>query len=547
MYLKLLSTAAVVLILIFFYSFNAISENSDIISTKKKQLYPQEAPKIEQSTKPQLTVNTLNDLELEKKRIEIEKLKNEIRTNDLSPWLQSGTLVAALLAAAISIWSALRAQKQQNMTLKAQINQQQKDRISELLKELGSDQIPVKVAALHALSEYETALPFIVNILKIESDSGVISVAITALTKNVDRSLPLLLEQTNVIHQNQLDVALKLISLGLDRKKIANELNIDNAELLEWYEKNRGRRIIQLIETRINTLTKLNNESNVKTIESEKSKLLSEWLQINRGLHNIISGIEALIRISVKYGTKQNLNGAYLNSLMADNLDFSGWSFTNSILSNASFVGSICENTDFSGVTAINASFQKSKINHSRFCDANLKHCDFRSIEAKNSSFTNARLFSINFSNANLRQSDFTNARIADIFFRNCHLDKSNCVGTTFYNTDMIACDASDSILSEAKISNTKFHTSKFFRCDFSSSVFKKVDNIKCSFDSSNFVKSQLVNVKIEECKFTNTDFNMSEFIKVNTDESTCFSGTTWKNVKIKKCSEYLDQVTDKI
>lgn len=124
-------------------------------------------------TTPKVSNQDKQILELEKQQLEILKLKDEINSVGLSPILQAGTLSAALIGAAISFWSAWRSQKNQVMIIQAQAEQQQKNHISNLLKELGSDHIPVKIAAIHALSEYESAIPFLVSILRVDDEIAI--------------------------------------------------------------------------------------------------------------------------------------------------------------------------------------------------------------------------------------------------------------------------------------------------------------------------------------------------------------------------------------
>src|SRR5688572_25936306 len=82
-------------------------------------------------------LDSMDVVELEKTKLKVEIENLESNKKDYANFIQIGTLLAAVLAALVSMWSAYKSQTLQVKTLESQIEQQQKDRTSQLLKELG--------------------------------------------------------------------------------------------------------------------------------------------------------------------------------------------------------------------------------------------------------------------------------------------------------------------------------------------------------------------------------------------------------------------------
>lgn len=128
------------------------------------------------------------DLERQKLRLEIEKLRREAETMLLSPVLQAGTLLVAFITVAISVWTAARSHARHVRTLEVQVEQNHQARMSELLRELGSRQPAVRAAAVQALSRYPEGTSFLVHLLEVEENATVLEAIEISLLRGGNQS-----------------------------------------------------------------------------------------------------------------------------------------------------------------------------------------------------------------------------------------------------------------------------------------------------------------------------------------------------------------------
>jgi len=388
-------------------------------------------------------IDTLNQTELNKykTRIEIKKIEDELNNKDYSGLLQTGTFLTAILALIISIITSNRSNKRQIESQKSNNEHNQKDRVSNLLKELGSDSISVRIAATQALSEYKSAFPFIINTLRIDDNQLLIDVVTKVLSSDPKLSISYLLEESRSIHNRKLDIAGKLVALGSDRKVIAIELSLDNKNLLNWIENKYGSRIKELTNISIKNKIIASGKTDQEIRTNEETLLYKDWERIVISHHNIITAIEEVIKEGVRLGLRLKLENAFLDGIMLVNTNLSGYSFKNSSLNHANFEGSNFTGTDFSNIKAQFLNMKKCITTDSIFNNTVLKHCDFRNLKGKRTSIQNSELLEPNFDGSNLKYVNFENSKLIKMPFNNTLFVKGNFNNGTLYECDISATD----------------------------------------------------------------------------------------------------------
>ncbi len=482
-------------------------------------------------------IDTLNQQELNeyKTKVEIKKIEDELSNKDYSIWFQTGTFFTAVLALIISIVTSNRSNKRQ---IEAQIsnnNHNQKDRISNLLKELGSDSLSVKIAATQALSEYKSSFPFIINTLRIEKNQLFTDVVNKVLSSSPKLSVSLLVDETKTIHNKKLDIAGKLVALGNERKKIARELSLDNGELFEWIELKYGSRIKELTDVRIKNKIGSSGQTDSEVRKKEEDILYLEWEKLIIGQHNVITAIEEVIKESVRTGLKLNLNGAYLDGIMLTKTNLSGFSFNNVSLNYANFEGSIITESDFSGINARFMNMKNCKTTDTVFDNSILKNCDFRNSKGKRTSIQNSELLEPNFDRSNIKYIDFTKSKLIKMSIKNTLFVKGNFTGGLLHECDISATDLTESKFTNSRIISSNFSTTRIRKSNLQNCEIILTEIVKTSFDESdmsfctldkiNSIDSQFSIVSLVHSKLTNVIFDEKTLIDgIDTTEATCIN-----------------------
>jgi uncharacterized protein YjbI with pentapeptide repeats len=453
-------------------------------------------------------------LEREKINLEIKKLKNEVNSNNYVYWFQFGTLLAAFIAAGISFWSASKSQKYQ-------IESITKSQISGLLKELGSEHLAVKTASIQALSEYEAATCFLINILKFETESRIIASTITALQRLSSNSFHLLIDETKYLHEQHLIIASKLVNLGMPKKEVEDMMLIDNKTFSEWINTNRYRRITDSISIEISTLCKINNITEDEAKLLEKPKIINDWRNLQISRDSILNVIERVIQAESKKSKYHVIKNAYLQGIILDALDLSGWRFENTDLRDSSFKNSNCNSSVFYKIDASNANFYEAKFNNAIFIESKLNRTNFIASDLTKVQFKNCNGSSIKFYGTLLHKASFSESKLVGSSF-----DKnSKCMGLVMKNCKLYGSNFIECICKN----------SKFWFCGFDGVNFTQV-----KVDYANFLYSTFSGTKFIQSKFNNTKFNNTTFESIQQFRDTTFRNTQWNHVKfIKETQEF--------
>lgn len=490
-------------------------------------------------------LDTLNQEELNKykTKVEIKKIEKELNNFDYSSWLQAGTFIIAIIALVISIISSSKSNKRQIEARSSDNKHKEKDHISGLLKELGSDSLSVKIAAIQALSEYKPAFPFVINLLRIDSHKMLVDAVIKMLRTDPELSLNYLLEETRTIQNGLLNIAAGLVYLGQDRKISAQKLGLDNGELQNWIENKYGNRIEQLAGIRIRNRISQTGETENIIKEEEEIKLHQDLEALTIGKLNTIAAIEEIVKEAVRLGLKLKLENAYLDGIMLVKTNLNGFSFTKSSLNFANFEGANCDNADFSYVKAKSCSIKNCNVNNSKFNDSEFKQCDFRNLKGKHTSFINSKIYEPIFTGSNLKYANFENANLIKMQFQNTFFVKGNFNDALLRECIISATDLTESQFIGCRIHSSTFNTTRVRRSNFQNCEIKSSQIIKSSFDDSNLSLSSLLNVTSIDSQFTGVDFTKAELTKVSFDVNTKVDNVVTIDMVCKKCSSNLSSL----
>lgn len=475
----------VALILLIFTSAIATSENTSDPDFWNKRRSELEVQKLEKESKL-----FSEEQEKRKSKLEIQKLEKEVKSISLGPWLQFLTVVIALIAAGISFYSARKSHKSQTESLKMQIQQQQKDRISDLLKELGSQNRGVKIAAIQALSEYPETHKFIANLLKYEEDSHIIDSIINSLRRAPYNSIPLIIDAANSLRQLMLSCAGELTSLGISKKDVVKVLEINNALFTSWLDSKIGKRTINRFNSKMTFLNLVKEKNIADVVDSEKAGILSRWNKLMMAYENVLQAAESVFDSAGKNKKPVIIKDAYLKGIILDNLNFSGWSFIRCDLRGASFRNAVCKKTTFSYCLIDNVSFQHTSMHdavlyhssckNASFITAKLSRCSFKSCKAYNAKFYGAKADRIDFSDTKLVQAKFgdfkgTGANFSGAILKGANLSGSLINEAQIEKVDLSGANLESVIARHTKIQDSKFAGNNFKGADFRDATFADV------------------------------------------------------------------------
>lgn len=427
----------------------------------------------------------IEELENRRAELEIEKLEAELHDWNKGLLIQAGTLLSAFAAALISAWFAAK-------TLTTQDANHKRDRISTLLQELGSDSALVRAAAIQALSEYEAAVPFLINALKMERDADVVETTALALQKHADRALSLLLAQSRHVYEQKLSLASALAGLdGVDRRSIAREFGLRNGDIQDWEHSGAGRR---------SRSTATNNgwaSSDADRRASDSTRVRGAMANAFRAHANYVGAIEHLLRLPNGKDKKLKLTDSYLSGLDLDDVDISGWDFSRCILDHASFRRCVCTQASFTAVKAVDISFRGARLNAARFDNAHLTVADFREVKGNEVSFANSDIRDLRIDRVDLADADFKHAKLFRADIRNSNLRRALFTGARLFETTIDTCRLSESSFRSAVFAATNLRSLRCRGADFSESEFRNSSIFKGILKGCNFIGTKWIGTRV--------------------------------------------------
>lgn len=431
-------------------------------------------------------------LELEKLRAEIDKLEYDRGTGRYTLFLQFGTLFSALLAAAISAWSATRAQRLQIASQNQQRLQSRQERISHLLQQFGSENPRSRVAAARAIGEYPESTTFLVDALQSESDNQVVDTIIASLKTTGGATLKTLRDATIAIRRQEILLIAKLITINEPIDNIATVIGL-NIQGVKEILASEDAVEIQLGESKRKSAVAIVYPS-ADSCESRSSLLQLLWrLQeshaiVRRAIEEVAAHLDA--------GFPGDLRNANLRFINLSRLNLEQWVFDNADLTMSNLSDSTFDGSSFRRTHMTKAVLQRSSF----------KNCDFSSADLGDSNFKMAKLHDAIFDDSSCKAAKFSGAKLTRTSFR----------GTQLHAAKFINVFAK----------NVVFDGAKLFRCNFSSSLIGN-----SSFRGSNLSGAQLNGVKAIGADFTNAILSGTS-IKGSSLQGALFAGAKLQSLK---------------
>jgi uncharacterized protein YjbI with pentapeptide repeats len=467
-----------------------------------------------------------DSLEIEKLQLENQKMKQDIELQEKNSFGQNGTLIAALIAAIVSLLSAWSSRKSQIESLGSQIEQYQKERISALLRDLGNDKVAVRLGAIQALSNItddntDAILSYMVNLLKVDSDPRIRESISIALINMPNQSLPHLLDASKAINERRMRLAIDLILSRKDGriKDVAEIFSIKSKLIENWMKSPQVHQRKELL--RLELLSNINEGKKEEEIyKCRVDNIIKEYhfLCLEANIIVEVSG-KIIQKLSMENG-KFSLKGAYLPGIILNDIGLSILEISECDLRAAQFINSKIEKANFSGCDLSDSSFTDAMISESSFNETYLHKAIFSRTEIKKTSFNNSIGEYTDFDGSKLRDCRFDKTRLFKGKFKGAEID-----GTNFEVTDLFGC-----VFSGASIKNLSFIKADLGETDLSG--LKLIKNVK--FIDTSFMSTELNNSNFRDVSFIKSSFkNIVEF------GSSDFSSTHWDAPIFGKGTEF--------
>lgn len=427
------------------------------------------------------------ELENRKLSLEIAKLKEDVSSWNKNLLIQAGTMLAALFTVLISGWVAAKTVRLQLDAAAAQSDNQKRDHVSGLLKELGSESALVRSAAIQALSEYEEAIPFLVNALRSEQDSDVLSSTIASLSTHPVQALNQLLNLSRQIYAQKLSLASSLVALGVGRQSVAQEFFLRNNDVMSWQESGAGRRGLEAIAVAIKDSGSADGGLSVAKVKETREKMGVAF----RAHANCLRAVESLLRSQVFKGKSIALTDAYLSGIQLDGVDMSGWDFSRSNLDRATLRDCICTKSQFERIEGRGISFRGCSMDDASFEGANLVKVDLRDISGLRISFRGAALRDAKVDRARIDDVTFSGAKLVSCDMRNSDLRRANFSCAKLFDTTLDTCRMSGSCFGNTSLIKVELRSLRCRRATFTNTSFDRVLVFKGDFSRSGYVGCQ--------------------------------------------------------
>jgi uncharacterized protein YjbI with pentapeptide repeats len=518
-----------------------------------------------------------NDKLADKKtEIEIKKLESELSWSNITPWIQFGTLLAALIATGVSLWSASNSRKSQIDSMNNQIEKNRKDNISGLLKELSDTNISKRLATIQALSEYEEAVPYILKILLTDDNNNVTDEAISALKKMPYVSFPALIEESTNLREKHFRLAGEYLTL-LEEERSIKKSSIKEKELKEnvveifdlyheaftdWLEEHSYTRIKLALLKRLQVIKRSKKCSYEDSIKIEQERVLNEWDNtIFYQIHSLVDAAKQVIpclqRTEVKKSALKekillslkrkptkiytyDAKFAYLPDIVLDEMDLSNWNFEGAELKGASFARAICKGSCFKNTYLSSASFRSAKLQDKDFSNANIKQADFekaainranfQSCEGLKTSFAGAKLKNTCLKNAALIECKFAGAVAVQAIFNGAKLFRSNFVEAVLNDADFSNAILTGARLNAVKADRTLFNGASLISTELNNGVFINAIFNGTRFEYiTEFKEANFKDIKINNPVFGKETTEFQKYLSLKSDTGS--SGIKTNNI----------------
>jgi uncharacterized protein YjbI with pentapeptide repeats len=461
-------------------------------------------------------VSPKDSLETEKLQLEIQKIKQDVESQNKDSLRQNGTLFAALLAAIIAFWSAWTSRKSQIESLNAQVEQYQKERISALLRDLGNDKVAIRLGAIQALSNMsddniDIVVSFLINLLKVDSEPRIIEAISTALLNMPSQSLSHLLDASKSLGKRRIRLAIDLVLLKRDLKNVAEIFSVKSKTVEKWMQDHQVNQRKEIL--------KLDGGTEESVIADKAEKIIKEYRSLYFESNTIVEITGKIIRKLSTYDEHFSLKGAYLPGIILNNVELSFFDFSEADLMHADFENSILKTINFSGCDLSDSSFRDAIISESHFDKSNLNKTDLSRSKIIKTSFNDSKGEDTSFDGSNLNNDTFDRVHLFKAGFKGAKLDNISFEESTLYN----------SVFSGAAINNLSFNKADLGSTNLSS--LKSMENVK-------FIETSFASTLMDRSNFGGACFIRSSFRNISNFDSSNFFGSHWDEPKFKKGTE---------
>lgn len=407
--------------------------NIDIIGNmtiEEKEKFEAERVKLEAETKK------LNE--------EKDKLSRENRWGNVSILTQIFTPIFSLITVIISIVSVIKSSDNQAKTFEMQNKKNEDEHILSSLKELSSDKENDRILAIKGLSQYKSSIPYLINIIKNETNENVLSEVRIALSRMPIESLHQLVCENRNLFEKQLYIAGELVVMGRKAMDVSDKLNIDYNILNKWLQSE-----VKIKRIKDNLDEKVKQQGNeIINIENED---LSQWNSTCRILDEIIKAMSEVIKVGSVNIKTYDLSKTYLKGIELSSKNVSNWKFNDSYLCKSDFENAICIGASFSGISAKYSNFRGANLMQAVFNDAILDNSDLGKTELQKASFTRC----------NCEQTSFGGANLTEAVFDNLYMKKGKFSGSTGQNISFKGARIFCSEFMNVEYSNINFNGAK--------------------------------------------------------------------------------------
>jgi uncharacterized protein YjbI with pentapeptide repeats len=518
MRIKLPSVCASAICSLFYFSFASPVEPQSLPKAPnlKHSSDPQNQPAHNVEAKTRVSNQAIRDgLELDKLRAEIKKLNVEKDTGQFTLWFQSGTLASALLAAAISIWSAARAQGLQIKSLNQQRVQRKQERVSNLLQQLGSENPRSRMAAARAIGEYSELTVFLVDLLQSEPDIQVTETIIASLKAISGPSVKALRDATVTIRKREILLIAELRAINEPLENIAKAIGLNNQQLNDILTSHDAAQIQLEASKKASALALVYPSSDRHEIRSSLLKSLFALQESHARVRKAIEEVAA----HLDAGFTGDLRNAHLRFVDLSSLNLQRWLFDGADLTMSNLCNSI-----FDG-----SSFATARMAYAKLQYSSLKKCNFSSAELSNSNFKMAKLHDAKFDKSMCKAVKFSGAKLTRTSFRSAKLHAAKLIhvfaqSVIFDDAELFRCDLALSIVDNGS----------FRRSNLSGAELNGIKGIKADFTGA-----ILAGTEIKGSSLQDAIFEQASISSIHEVDGTDFTGASFLGAKFDNSEEF--------
>ena len=449
--------------------------------------------------------------ETEKIKLETKKISKETSWVNISPMIQISTVFVAFITAMIALYNSRKTNKNQIKVLETQMDKNQKDHISNLLRDLANS--TTQIAAIQGLSCYESAIPYLISVLKTEVKQDVVDAIYMALSEMPGESLKKLILENKVLFTRQKKYAIKLIALEVNKSDIVKNLDLDEAYLKIILNSKED------IDRMRENISRITNEDSEIYRHIERDTILSEWRNYSKYLTKIIKAIQYVINVASIGKVQLDLSCTNLSEIELDNKDISEWNFEGSYLYRAMLNGTICNKTNFQDIFAKSSEFGDAKLNYSSFdhafidnsyfANAELEGTSFRGCRCNRSSFGGTYLKNTTFDNIHMEEGKFSGSNGENISFKYSAIFRSE-----FMNVKYQYADFTNSKLNHTRFDKAIIKDSKFINVEMDALLLNEgILHGQFDIESKDMTYEIKQNNNLEKSERNNPDFSKSVHI----------------------------------